>query len=112
MTKLWWYLLFVKRNDRADQKKSKNSVFSFYKTDFGVRAGQRCHCVSLRWRSEGIHQRHTFIPGAGQSVKLNGIVTAHFPDVLTGPYANFNGYEKTAMCTKTPNKELSLSTLI
>lgn len=41
-------------------------------------------------------------------MKLNGIVIAHFPDVLTGPYANFNGYEKAAMCTKTPNKELSL----
>lgn len=72
----------------------------------------RYHSASLyRWMSEGIHQLHTFILVACQSVQLNGIVTTHFRDVLTGPYAIFNGYRKAAMCSTSPNMELSLSTL-
>lgn len=77
-----------------------------------LESGRRCPSVSYyRWMSVGIHQLHTFILVAGQSVQLNGIVTTHFRDVLTGPYAIFNGYRKAAMCSTSFNMEPSLSTL-
>lgn len=91
--------------------KKKQTKYMQWNLSF-LESGRRCLSVSYyRWMSVGIHQLHTFILVAGQSVQLNGIVTTHFRDVLTGPYAIFNGYRKAAMCSASLNMEPSLSTL-